>query len=267
MTLTATRASDGIPVLARDVERSAGPFICRGCGATLVLKKGRRVVHHFAHTPPVTCSWGAGESAQHLEAKLAIYDSLVQSLGNPAFVHLEYAIGTDAKADILACINNRWVAIEVQRSALTANLISHRTKVYHSMGVPVLWVALKSPSLNSDHYNPQEWKKWCHFAYFGRVYYWSHGAVVTPYHYGDTMLTVQDSSWYEGGDQRSAGGYDRRSLRWRTPKPGVPVSIAHHFTPRTITARTTRTMQIPECTLLVDGQEAWWATRNRPAQA
>jgi competence protein CoiA len=248
-------------VEARNVEKGGGPYRCQGCGDILTLKKGRVVVHHFAHRPPLTCAWSRGESAQHYQAKLAIYDAL---RSDPAVsdVVLEAPVGDVAVADILALIRGRRVAIEVQRSDLSAAQIARRTANYHAMGVYVLWVALPCPALADDRYNPSVWEKWVHYAYFGRIYYWSEGQVLTPYHMSEHTLYVEQSRWFEVGRLRYSGGYERRSRRWRTPVRGVPVLIGSHFQPRRCAGRKTKTLAVPACSLYIDRQPAWWTVAS-----
>ena len=257
MSLTAIRSTDQIKVEARQLQKDGGPYRCPGCGEGLTLKKGRVVTHHFAHRPPLTCAWGLGESAEHLEAKMAIHDAL---RADPAVteVRLEAPGGDVAVADVLARIRGQWVAIEVQRSDLTAEQVARRTANYHALGVHVLWVALACPGLAGDRYSPRTWEKWLHFACYGRVYYGSHGQVVVPYHFDEHTLYVEPRHWFDRGDLRYGGGYERRSSRRRTPLQGRPAVISSHFQARRCPARRTKTMAVPACSLYIDRHPAWW---------
>lgn len=261
MSLTAIRHADLAKVEARNVNKEGGPYRCQGCGEVLTLKKGRVVVHHFAHRPPFTCDWGARESAEHLEAKLAIHDAL---RADPAVtdVRLEAPVGDAAVADVLAKIRGQWVAIEVQRSELTAASIAQRTANYHARGVSVLWVALTGPESTDDRYSPSVWERWVHFAYYGRIYYWTQGQTVTPYHLGEHTLYVAPSSWFKHGDLHYGGGYERPSRRWRIPHRGAPVQISVHFQARRCPGRKTKTIAVPACSLYIDRQPAWWTAAS-----
>jgi competence protein CoiA len=261
MSLTAIRGADLAKVEARSVGKDGGPYRCQGCGEVLTLKKGRVVVHHFAHRPPVNCAGGAGESAEHYEAKLAIYDAL---LADPAVteVRLEAPVGDTAVADVLAKIRGHWVAVEVQRSELTAALMAQRTANYHAKGVSVLWVALASRELAGVRYSPSAWERWVHFAYYGRIYYWTQGQTVTPYHLAEHTLYVEPSSWFDTGKLKQGGGYERRSKRWRTPHRGRSVMISSHFQARRCAGRRTKTIVVPACSLYIDRQPAWWTVAS-----
>lgn len=256
--LTATRQLDSVKVLARDSTSLEAPFLCPRCRRQLILRKGRIKVHHFAHNPPVTCSFGTGETEQHLRAKLEIYDAL-RTQTNITELEVERDCGTSV-ADVFARISGVAVAIEIQRSALSVNDITARTANYHRLGVAVLWLGLPASLPVERKYSPKAWEKWCHAAYFGRVYFWSHGQVIQPVHFGTYNIHVAATSWYRDGSEHSAGGYDKRSKRWRTPSPGVPMLLSGNFTPRQRTAWAGGTVSVPQCTLYVDQQAKWWAS-------
>lgn len=66
---------DGGRIDAFSAER--GPtYHCPKCRGEVVLKKGRKVVHHFAHKPPTECTWATGETRAHMEAKVLVWDAL-----------------------------------------------------------------------------------------------------------------------------------------------------------------------------------------------
>ncbi|MDO8772587.1 MAG: competence protein CoiA family protein [Burkholderiaceae bacterium] len=254
--LTAMRRSDTAKVTARDSERTEAPFQCPTCQREVTLHKGRIKVHHFAHKPPVTCARGIGESEAHLQAKLAIFDALKRE-GNVADLEIERDCGISV-ADVFARISGTPVAIEIQRSALSANQINARTQNYHRLGIAVLWIALPSPDLATSKYSPSAWEKWCHATYYGRIYYWDQGQVLKVAHFDPYVIEVPHSTWYEGGSERSAGGYDKRSKRWRTPRLGIPVLISASFHRSHREAWQGGTVAIPECSIYLDRQTKWW---------
>jgi competence protein CoiA len=254
--LTALRQSDSVKVIARESERDAAPFQCPTCLREVTLRKGNIKAHHFAHKPPVTCARGKGESVQHLQVKLAIFDALGRE-SNVTELELERDFGTSV-ADVYARISGTPVAIEIQRSTLSANEINARTRNYHRLGIYVLWIALPKPTLATSKYSPNAWEKWCHATYFGRVYYWEQGQVLKAVHFDPFVIEVPHSTWYEHGTEQSAGGYDRRSKRWRTPRFGVPVLISTSFGRSRRSAWTWGTVVVPECSIYVDQQPKWW---------
>jgi len=244
-------------VLARDTQKSQGPFICPRCFAEVILHKGKIKVHHFSHKPPIFCNRGEGESAQHMAAKLAIYDAL-RTEPNVTGLELEKDFRISV-ADVFAFISNVPVALEIQRSSLSVNEITQRTENYRQLGIAVLWIALNRPELDATRYSPNAWEKWCHAAYFGRVYYWFGGQSLRPTHFDAFTLHVASTEWFEsGGEHRSAGGYDKASKRYRKPNHGRVVTISQSFRAIDKTAFAMGTVSVPTCRLFVDVQNAWW---------
>ena len=91
--LCAIRQRDRHKVAAWDQQKSDGPFSCPLCVEETILKKGTMKVHHFAHKPPITCEYGRGETEQHRECKLTIFEGL---RGHQRFrdVEIERSMGT-----------------------------------------------------------------------------------------------------------------------------------------------------------------------------
>lgn len=244
-------------VVARQVTKDYAPFHCEGCGHELVLKKGNIKVHHFAHKPPHGCSRGQGESEAHRKCKETIYFELMKQ-GNVTDLDIEKDLGA-VVADLYCKIDGVPVAIEVQRSNLSVNQITARTSEYCKLGVNVLWLALFDKKLNDDKYNPTAWMKWCHAAYFGRVFYWIGELNLLPVHYGEYRLDVPESTWYEtGGVERSEGGYTRPSKRYKTPSFGKVHNIAKDFEPAFKKPWSGGAIVIPKCRLYVSKHRKWW---------
>lgn len=254
--LSAIRQLDSEKVLARDSTSVEAPFFCPRCRSELILRKGRIKVHHFAHKPDATCSFGAGETEQHLRAKLEIFDAL-RSAANVTELDVERDFG-NCVADVFAIISGVPVAVEIQKSVLSVNNIIARTTNYHRLGVAVLWLALRKSNSDGRKYSPKAWEKWCHAAYFGRVYFWSHGQVIQPVHFGTYKLHVPATSWHQDGSEHSAGGYDKRSKRWHTLIPGIPTLLSNNFKQLQRAAWAGGSVSVPQCTLYIDKQDKWW---------
>lgn len=254
--LTALRKSDAVKVLARESDRVDKPFQCPTCNREVTLRKGQIKVHHFAHKPPVTCIRGRGESEQHLQAKLAIFDALCLE-SNVKELEVERDFGISV-ADIFARISGTPVAIEIQRSVLSASEINARTQNYHRLGISVLWIGLQEQDFSTSIYSPSAWEKWCHATYYGRVYYWERNQILKVVHFDSYHIEVPYSTWYEDGSEQSAGGYIKTSRRWRSPRLGVPVLISKSFRPVNRQAWVGGTVVVPQCNIYLDQQEKWW---------
>jgi competence protein CoiA len=254
--LTALRTSDNEKVLARSSAKPDAPFMCPACHREVVLHQGLIRIHHFAHKARVACRLGAGETEDHLLTKLSLFDAL-RAAPNVKHVELEKRFGTSV-ADVFAVIAGVPVAIEIQRSALAVREITARTQQYHRLGIAVLWIGIPNGDLGLSRYSPAAWERWCHAAYFGRVYYWVGGQSLRPIHYGPLALRVEETSWRKHGQVHSGGGYEKRSRRWRKPQAGKPVLLSNGFRRTSRQAWSGGSVHVPECTLFVDGQPSWW---------
>ncbi len=210
------------------VEASSGQrgtlFHCPECACPVTLKRGRIVIAHFAHKPPTRCPYGVGESQLHYRCKTEIAADLRASLPADADVQLERRMpDAGLRPDVSFSIGPYDVAIEVQRSILGLDEIARRTESYRVAGVHVLWLHPSPAPADGARYAPRAWEKWLHGLYFGQVFHWSGGAAVQAVKYDPWLIHVPYSEWgYDAGEGgngvQSAGGYDKFSKRWRTPR-------------------------------------------------
>ena len=226
--LTAKRDSDSVKLLARDAQRTDGPFYCPVCRTAVTLKKGDKKIHHFAHKPPFTCSYGQGETLAHQEAKISIYDALRVN-ANVKNIELEKITGFGSIADVYAEIDGQKVAIEIQRSILSTAEISQRTARYQQNNVAVLWIVLQKPNHNPRKYSPSQMERWIHAAYIKRLYFWIGGESLQAASFRPFKQYVEPRSWYESGEERSAGGYDKVMKRYVILQSGPVVNISKDF--------------------------------------
>lgn len=255
--LCGIRSRDNIKVFASSSEKGDEPFHCPGCQKELVLRKGKIKVHHFGHKPPYSCKRGEGESEIHRTCKQSIYEEL-SKIPHVTNLDVEVDFG-DVIADVYCLINGVPVAIEVQRSNLSVNYITERTKSYEKLGIHVLWLALFSSKLQSEKYSPKAWEKWCHAAYFGRVYYWLSDLTIVPVHFSEYKKYVESSTWYnEHGDALSAGGYDKTSKRYKKPRIGKNLNLVEDFQASRKREWKGGTVNIPDCCIYTDKLKKWW---------
>lgn len=243
--LTAVRERDGARVTAWEAAREDRPFLCRCCRSPLTLRRGQLVAAHFAHRPPVTCEYGAGESEEHRRCKLALYEGLS---AHPSVrkCELERDLGS-VRPDVSAYVGDVPVAFEVQLSALTPERIAARTAEYARKGVYVLWLPPLAPALARDLYAPRPWERWLHAAYFGRVYYWQEWLTVRPFHFRD---------YYARGRGRTRD-YEKLSRR-KVPLAGPALSVVADFAPRLRAAWAGRDLRVPAARLFADTRPDWF---------
>src|SRR4028119_1852210 len=253
--ITSIRSSDGQKVVARDSQKQDSPFFCPKCQNETILRKGRVKVHHFAHKPPVVCQYGQGESEFHRVCKQTIFDCLNQDKSVIA-CELEKDLG-NVVPDIYFEIYTVKVAIEVQISSLTMSKIIDRTEEYNRLGIYVLWLPVFGDALEAERYAPKQWEKWLHAAYYGRVYYWLDGLNVAAVHFDEYQLWVEESSWYSSdGDEMSAGGYFKRSKRYRTPNHGLTLNILQEFQATSRQGWEGGDIFVPKCKIWTDKHTA-----------
>ena len=242
--LTALIQSSGQKVAAWEAERADKPFVCFCCGREVTLRRGETKAPHFAHRPPVTCEYGAGESAEHRKCKLEIYEHLSR---HPEVTkcELERDLRT-VRPDVSAYVRGVPVAIEVQLSSLSLGRIAYRTSEYARKGIYVLWLPLYSESLGRELYRPRPWERWLHALYQGRVYYWLGGVQILPVHFRDYLVKVRGrTSDYH---KLSAG---------RVPLSGKELSLADDLQPVVCAARRDGAAHLPESKLYMDGGPGW----------
>ena len=127
-----------------------GPaYACPNCHLEVILRKGQLVTHHFAHKPPVTCSWGKGETEAHRKAKKVLHDAMT-ARGLRAGVECEVlSTEGDRRADVLVWgrKGESRVAFEVQHQPLDYNTIERRTRAYAATGVRVCGRPIRSEAV------------------------------------------------------------------------------------------------------------------------
>src|ERR1043166_74198 len=174
--LIAKRVSDNTRVIATEVAR--GPeYRCPDptCNQRVTIRKGPKVIHHFAHRPDASCAYGQGETPAHLQAKLFLCNEFRRRGLQADVERVVLSSESDRRADVLVWKpdSDRRVAIEVQHSNLPVTDIERRTKAYMAASVPVIWIGLRDwdpfgvgdRSLNGYYgfnYRCRDWEKWGH---------------------------------------------------------------------------------------------------------
>ena len=252
--------------LAWETEKSQGPFSCPECKGDVILKKGRVREHHFAHRPPFTCQYGSGESEIHYRAKRELFTALS---AHPRCnkCELERSL-KGVRPDISLYIKTHRVAIEIQRSSVTVEDIIRKAEVYNKLGIYLLYLFPESgPEItwreNEEEYicRPNQWEKFLHSMFFGRVYYWVGGLHVRPYHFSEFDIWVEEKEWYdEDGSENFGGGYHKKSKSMKIPieHPEVTLNIVNDFQCKNRDVYDMANFTIPSCKLWMDASYMWW---------
>ncbi|OKP02592.1 competence protein CoiA [Xenorhabdus eapokensis] len=205
-------------IIARDAQKP-GEFICPECRQLVILKKGKKVIHHFAHKSPVTCAYGEGETLAHQEAKLELFDVLMAD-DTVTEVELEKSFGT-VRADVYARIDGRRVVFEVQRSSIDIDTLAKRTTEYSQRGISICWLLLPRDDVYGSRITPKNWEKWIHASNLGEVYFWLGDGYVLPVKFSTFYLDVPLTDF--------GGGYSKRSKLYRTPVRSPKLHIVRDF--------------------------------------
>ena len=264
--LKAKRVSDNADVVATEVAR--GPeYRCPECNQLVIIRKGPKIIHHFAHRSAASCAYGRGETQAHLRAKLMLRDAF-RSRGFQADVEqVVLSSESDRRADVLIWKPNtdRRVAIEVQHSYLSPSDIERRTKAYMAAGVPVIWIGLLkwTQPLNGDcepAYRSCGWQDWAQDYNGGHLWLLDLDIAVGK------MWRV----WFRGGPFSATlreGPFDIQSLRIklfkRTPH-GRLGPMPSGLSAWLLAPKDEKRPSKPELKLLTPVQpQVWWRTASR----
>ena len=254
-------------VTAWEVQK--GPqFVCPKCRMQVTLKKGRLVAHHFAHKPPVTCPWAAGETQGHLKAKMLLHATFT-SRGLGAAVEAEVLSDEgDRRADVLVWWPQGRAALEVQHQPLSFEAIDRRTRAYIAAGVPVIWLGLISQDYidsaettptgrKISRYAARPWEKWAHAYGMGQL--WFVDPVNSVFWRG--VLRVRNP---EQGDQRFHGKATTESTAIRPP---VPRDRDHRFRWKATTSTDARPVRLGMAANLLLDAPSGEERRCRPRES
>ena len=228
---------NGNRCIAWATEKTEAPFHCPECLAEVILKKGQKKEHHYAHKPPTTCEYGASESQLHLHTKREIYSVLVNH-PECTKVELERKL-VGVRPDISLYIGKTAVAIEVQCGSIDIFDIIRRTERYAELNIYLLWLIPHSAPTTiwrekeyKDVHRIKEWEKFIHSMYFSQLYYWQGGAFVRAYDFNPFEIYVEEKEWYgEYGDVQYGGGYHKLAKALKVPVAEKQLHIVDDFKP------------------------------------
>lgn len=230
-------------VEAVDAIRGVG-YRCRGCCADVVLKAGQLRIAHFAHKPDSECAFGAKMSLAHLTAQRRIAEALRARGVNCELEAFMPSLAGDRRIDVLAWPSDRpasRIAIEVQASDMTTQLVAARTRSYNAEGVAPLWLRLldfgvfdmvqalpQRGTLWIEKYRARAWERWAHDQLGGRLWFLDQGTGLT---WRGTFVPAHSyrevSTWYgSGGEEQSAGGDWRDIVQWVDLEMEGPFELA-----------------------------------------
>ena len=225
-----------------------GPtYYCPKCRDIVILKKGRIVTHHFAHKPPVHCSWAKGETRGHLKAKQLFKEEFVRRGLRVEVEHEIPSLPEDRRADVVIWSpKGKKFALELQHTPIDYDSLENRTRSYIHADVRVIWVPFMRPKywkeakilrpnvdgdLLIERFPARPLEKWVHGFNFGKFWMFdSDRNALWRAKLNKHEIYVEESTWYDpDGEEVSAGGYSRISRKWRELKLWGPYDLSQVF--------------------------------------
>ncbi len=221
---------EGSRITAAAAERGEA-YHCPKCSKPLILKKGRVVVHHFAHKPPILCDWARGETLAHLEAKRIVHEALT---ARGVRAELEYSLETlpgDRRADVMAWSpKGQMIAIELQHTSISAEEIAERAFAYARAGAAQIWISFLPASVWKEaldkgdgtwlirRYAPRQFEHWIE-GLAGKAGMWMYDASSKAFWLGKIKpheIHEEETIWYApGGIERYRPARKRVSKKFR----------------------------------------------------
>ncbi len=157
MMLTAVNSSGEVVSLFRSYTRAEaislkekGPYFCRECSESLLLKAGTKRIPHFAHHMHSRCPESyENESQYHLNGKIKLYNWLRQKGVSPVMEYYYHEI--QQRADIGFIYKEQSFAIEFQCSPISEDLFYKRTQSYLQAGIIPIWIIGANKIKRIDH--------------------------------------------------------------------------------------------------------------------
>lgn len=208
-----------------------GPtYFCPKCRDQVVLKKGRKVVHHFAHKPPTDCTWAAGETRAHMEAKVLVANVL-KACGLRAELELIVnCLPGNRRADVMAWSpEGLQIAFELQHTPIGRDEIERRASSYARADIAQIWIPfIKSNVWNAGvprhggwfvkRYSPRDFERWVH-GFNGKNGMWMYDPTHKAFWLGRLaghQTYVEETTWHsEGGEENYGGGFYKYSKRFK----------------------------------------------------
>ena len=242
-------------VIASDVEKDGSIFRCSYCDEDTILKKGKKRIHHFSHKSDSGCEFSGGESQEHMKAKMEIYEKLSKH-DNVEHCAVEYSFKKlGVRPDVIFSTKNGTnVVIEIQKSTIDIDTIERRMDRYKSKNINVIWILLPT---DKTTINAKGWQKYLHGMCYGKVYYWSEGAMVNPCHYIAEETWVEEYEDFKTGE--TVGGYfkilkNRKTLNFYGKSLHLVDDFRSKYKPRY--------EEYSEALVWLDNIRSWWPSKK-----
>ena len=259
----AKKQSDNTPINIREVSKEDGELYCAECLSKVNFRRCTDKIDHFYHVARQSNMDFTPESKLHLACKNELLSAL-QSIHPEGNWEAERHISSiNSIPDLSGRINNKPLAIEIQKSSIKPNDIIKRTEKYASIGISVLWIVPLYEPLGEESFRPRMIEKFFHEMYDGKCFYWdeTNPKSIYPVHYSKAFRYIEQSEFYsEDGEFQSFGGYDKAYKTIKTPNYGRIIDITEEFSTSKIENKRyfdTETM-LPKALLYENTSNIWW---------
>ncbi|MBL0236652.1 MAG: hypothetical protein IPQ02_08605 [Saprospiraceae bacterium] len=251
--------------------KTDGPFYCEECYSDVIVRKCTDKNDHFAHKGRLSNLFGSGETQLHKGCKEEILRDLQKAFPDGKWATERPIAENNEKGlselipDISGRINNKPIAIEVQRSFFKCKVNYKKDRTIYKRGIAILWIIPLKNELGTEYFRPRLFEKFIHTMYFGRVYFWQvgYGAKVLPTHFGRAERWIEENTWFdvELKEEMSAGGYWKIFKTVREPitldnlidiTKDFTIEIANEWQPDN------EELKVPKRLIFKDNQKKWW---------
>lgn len=205
---------------------------CPGCGAYVILKRGRKVVPHFAHKATQACPGSQGETVAHYRAKENLAEAF-RARGIKAEIEFIFeGFNWARRADVTTWspTSGQPIAFELQKSVLSLNELEERSFDYARAFIAQCWLPFLPPGFEKrvtqlskkvycfPRYTPKQHEFWAHglYDYHGCWMVDPKGAALWFAKLEGHDLKINEALWYErGADKRYSPARTRRSTKFR----------------------------------------------------
>ena len=194
-------------------------YTCPLCVDTVVLKRGRVKVAHFAHKANTTCP-GSNESPRHMLLKQLLYDFFCDMPG-VARVEIEKIVGSRIADILLTGQRGGSIAVEVQLSNVGLDDLGWKLDDYNRRGIAPLYIVSHKSVENVCCVRAiPAWIRALHALYMGRVYTFDGPIMgewgILPVHL-NSIYAHRDDYFNQDGELCDGGTYYYKSAKQIVP--------------------------------------------------
>jgi competence protein CoiA len=276
---------DNNDCLSWQTEKNKKPFSCPICKNEVILHKGNFVKHHFKHKVKNDCPYGYNETEIHYRIKKSLYEYF-QNKSNCSNCEIEKYFVT-VRPDVFLYINEKPIAIEIQKSKIDVSMIMHRMEEYYKLNIAVLWILPENEpwtfiqETKSDRFaksvfgidsrysfhRANTWETFIHIIYDGKIYYWQENNSLLVFHFSPYL--VKNNKWLKYEKNKIIDkneniinnyGYRRyysRYLRFISSELNELI-IEKDFKITLKNETEYQNVKIPKCLIFVDKYKKWW---------